>query len=130
MGGEAVLDKQTGLVWARNIDYQQKVVSWEDAVKFCQNVAIGGKTGWRLPTRDEFISVLDSSQSLPALPEGNPFILSGMEHQGGAGTTRYWTSTEYGSDKQSALVVSIRVGRVQDSLKIFDAKVWPVRDAG
>ena len=128
MGGEAVLDKQTGLVWAKNLKFRQKSVSWEDAVKFCQNLEIGGKTGWRLPTRDEFITVLDTSQSVPALPEGHPFEVSEVEQFGGAGTNNYWTSTEYGSDKQSAWLVSIRVGDLQDSLKVFDAKVWPVRD--
>ena len=128
LGGEAVLDKQTGLVWARNIEYEQKAVSWDDAVKFCQELKIGGKTGWRLPTRDEFISVLDTSKSVPAFPEGHPFEVSGVENPGGAGARRYWTSTEYGSDKQSAWLVSIRVGRVEDSIKLFDAKVWPVRD--
>lgn len=129
LGGEAVLDKATGLVWARNINYLQKVVSWQDAMKFCQNLEIGGKTGWRLPTKDEFISVLDTSQSLPAFPVGHPFIVTGVKSQGGAGTSTYWTSTEHGSDKQNAWIIHIRVGKVEDSLKLFDSKVWPVRDS-
>ena len=128
LGGEAVLDKATGLVWARNIKFEQKAVSWEDAVKFCQDVGIGGKTDWRLPTRDEFISILDTSQSVPALPEGNPFIASQLEF-GGSGQDRYWTSTEYESDKQSAWLIGLRTGKVEDSLKLFDSKVWPVRDS-
>jgi hypothetical protein len=129
LGGEAVLDKATGLVWARNIKFKQKAVSWEDAVKFCQNFEIDGKTGWRLPARDEFISVLDTSQSHPAFPEGSPFIVSGAEQQGGAGSSSYWTSTEYENNKESAWGISIKFGKVYHSLKIFDLKVWPVRDS-
>ena len=128
LGGKAVLDKATGLVWARNINFKQKGASWEDAVKFCRNFEIEGKTGWRLPTRDEFINVLDTSQSAPAFPEGNPFIVSGAELQGGAGGSSYWTSTEYEKNKESAWMVSIKFGKVFHSLKLFDLKVWPVRD--
>ena len=128
MGGEAVLDKQTGLVWARDINFRQKGVSWEDAVKFCQNFEIDGKTGWRLPTRDEFIAVLDTSQSTPAFPEGNPFILSREDLQGGHGGTSYWTSTEH-ENKESAWMVSLKFGKVYHSLKLLDLKVWPVRDS-
>lgn len=129
MGGEAVLDKQTGLVWARNASYDKKAITWQDAVEFSKDTDIGGKTGWRLPDRDEFITLLDTSQSNPALPEGHPFILSGVKQQGGAGTSNFWTSTEYGSDKESVWVIEIKVGRVRDDLKVFDAKVWLVRDA-
>ncbi len=34
MGGEAVLDKQTGLTWARNAYIAKKRVPWQEAVKF------------------------------------------------------------------------------------------------
>lgn len=128
MDGKAVLDRQTGIIWARNINFKQKPVSWEDAVNFCQNFEIDGKSGWRLPTRDEFISILDTSQSHPSFPEGNPFIMSGVEQQGGAGTSSYWTSTESENDKESAWMVSIKNGKVYHSLKLFEEKVWPVRD--
>ena len=45
MGGEAVLDKQTGLTWLRDSDIAQKKMSWTDAVNFCQNLEKGTLDG-------------------------------------------------------------------------------------
>ena len=127
LGGEAVLDNQTGLVWARNTDIFEKIVPWEEAVILCENLEVGGRKGWRLPTKDELITLLDTSRSRPPLPEGHPFEKINVAY-GGQGDTEYWTSTEYKDDSNSAWVVSFNMGQVLDSLKLFDFKVWPVRD--
>lgn len=128
MGDEAVLDKQTGKVWARNTDILEKSVPWEEAVAFCADVQIGGKKGWRLPTRGELISLLDTSRSRPALPEMHPFTKINEIGYGGKGHVTYWTSNDYEGKSESAWMVSFNLGQVMDSLKLFDFKVWPVRD--
>ena len=128
LGGEAVLDNQTGLVWARNPNLFEKMIPWEEAVEFCNNVEIGGKKDWRLPTREELISLLDTSQSRPTLPAGNPFTKINEVGYGGQGCVDYWTSTEYQGDSNSAWIVSFNIGEVMDSLKLFDFNIWPVRD--
>ena len=128
LGGEAVLDNQTGLVWARNPNILEKIVPWEEAVKLCNSVEIGGKKDWRLPTREELISLLDTSQSRPTLPEGNPFTKINESGYGGQGDVDYWTSTEYQGDNNSAWTVSFNIGEVMDSLKLFEFSVWVVRD--
>ena len=43
MEGKAVLDKQTGIIWARNANILEKAAPYEEAVKLCQNVEIGGE---------------------------------------------------------------------------------------
>lgn len=128
MDGKAVLDKQTGLIWAMDTEIYEKAVSWEEAVRFCLNVEIGGQKGWRLPTKDELISILDTTQVNPALPEGHPFTKMGKYKYGGQGFLDYWTSTEYEDDNKRAWLVFISNGMVMDELKNFDFKVWPVRD--
>ena len=128
MDGEAVLDKQTGLIWAIDTEILEKSVPWEEAVKFCQTVEIGGQKGWRLPTKDELISILDTSQSNPALPEGHPFKKANVYKYGAQGQIDYWTGTEYDGDNKRAWLVFISNGMVMDELKLFDFKVWPVRD--
>lgn len=131
MGGEAVLDNQTGLIWARNASIVGKKTPWEEALKLCEDIEIGGKKGWRIPTRDELITLVDSSQSHPALPEGHPFleIKDLAESSGKPGGYQYWTSTELKGDDKSAWLVSFHVGFVMDSLKLFDFTFWPVRDS-
>ncbi|MEE4314635.1 MAG: DUF1566 domain-containing protein [Desulfofustis sp.] len=128
MGGDAVLDKQTGLVWARNTEILRKAVPCEEAKRFCEDVEVGGKKGWRLPTREELISLLDTSQSRPALPEGHPFTQLRSFHYSGLGDVNYWTSTDFQGDSNSAWMVDLSVGRVIDSIKVFDGYAWPVRD--
>jgi hypothetical protein len=125
MGGEAVLDKQTGIIWSQDGNLAKKGVPWQEAEIFCQNVEIGNTKGWRLPTREELIALLDPSQSYPALPKGHPFKNVGSPK----GQRHYWTSNDYESDSNSAWVVCSRGGSVEGSLKLFDYGVWPVRDS-
>lgn len=120
MGGEAVLDKQTGLTWLRDADIAEKKMSWTDAVNFCQNIEIGTHRGWRLPTKREMITLLDTSQSAPALPVGHPFL-----HVGTIGST-YWTNTEDRGDKEIVWIVKMNLGIVEQYLKIFGSFIWPV----
>ena len=70
---EAVLDRETGLVWQRQPS--TSLVSWYDASSFCDVVAIGHRRGWRLPTLAE-LSSLGEYQPNGAfdVPPGNPFI--------------------------------------------------------
>ena len=129
MEGAGILDKQTELIWARDTELLQKGVPWEEAISLCQNIEIGGKKGWRLPTRDELIAILDTSQSRPALPEGHPFTKIRVMEYGGKGDYDYWTSTEYEGNSNNAWLVHMSVGRVLDDLKIFDHLIGPVRDS-
>jgi hypothetical protein len=120
MGGEAVLDKQTGLTWARNADVANGAKTWKDSVNFCQDLVIGNRKGWRLPTKEEFIAILDTSQSEPALPDGHPFANTK------GSVSIYWTGTTYEGNNESAWTVNIYQGRVSDNLKLFDSLIWPV----
>ena len=125
MGGEAVQDNQTGLIWARNADIPENMLPWKEAMDFCQNLEIANRKGWRLPTIEEFISILDTSQSDPALPDGHPFKNVQPIERGGLGKSR-WTSTENKDDSSQVFIVSIYTGRVSNSLKLFDYLIWPV----
>ena len=69
--GEAVLDKQTGLIWERSPDTAK--MHWTSASAYCSNKELGGHKGWRLPTVEELQSLADTNESNPALPSGHPF---------------------------------------------------------
>jgi len=80
---EAVLDRETGLVWEKTPDSGFR--TWQDARLYCANKTVGNRKGWRLPTVDELASLYNTAGSGPlgGLP-GSPFV-----------TTRngFWTST-------------------------------------
>lgn len=124
MEGKAVLDKQTGLTWARNANILEMAVPYEEAAKLCEIIEIGGKNDWRLPTKDELITLLDTSQSGPALPEGHPFTNVLVK----VGNCDYWTCSECEGDSKSAWMVRMTSGTVMDSYKIMNAGLWPVRN--
>jgi hypothetical protein len=84
MGDVAVLDKETGLVWQRVANYSQ---DWNYSVYHCYDLNLGGRKGWRLPSVDELSSLVDPSQSNPALPLGHPFTVVY------ASSSYYWSST-------------------------------------
>jgi len=85
----AVLDKETGLVWERSTSAP---TTWVIAQNVCTQAATGGRLGWRLPTVDELASLVDLTQSNPALPSGHLFTSPNASY--------YWSSTTsaYGPD--------------------------------
>lgn len=82
----AVLDRETGLVWERSPEYPDE--PWDLAVSLCHVLEKGDRLGWRLPTVEELASLIDPTQSAPALPDGHPFL---NIHSGSQET--YWTQT-------------------------------------
>lgn len=74
MGSAAVLDRETGVVWERSPNTSTFV--WGAALSYCNNLNVGGRTGWRLPTIQELMSLVDLSVPVPPgprLPSGHPF---------------------------------------------------------
>ena len=71
-GSDAVLDRETGLVWDRSPDPTN--VTFHQAVTSCAFSSVGGRFGWRLATIHELLSLFDpASNTNPFLPAGNPF---------------------------------------------------------
>lgn len=70
---DAVLDRETGLVWERSPS--TSVFNWIFAHLHCNTLSAGNRQGWRLPTYQELSTVRDPT--VPAfqlgLPAGHPF---------------------------------------------------------
>ena len=115
---DLVLDKETGLIWARDAN-KEGTETWQDAILYCSSVALGNRKGWRLPTREELSSLIDTSNSNPALPSGHPFINVQSEV--------YWSSTTYESSSGNAWYVSMYGGSAIAYEKTSVCYVWPVR---
>jgi len=87
-GGAAVLDRETGLVWEQSPDATPPGQTWQNAQFACNQKFVGGRTGWRVPSIQELASLMDPSQSNPALPAGHPF--TNVQSSGG-----YWSATSF-----------------------------------
>jgi hypothetical protein len=81
---DMVLDKETRLIWQRRPD-TATTSDWGAAVTHCYQLEVGGRKGWRLPTIEELASLIDTTNSNPALPTNHPFstVTSGF----------YWSAT-------------------------------------
>jgi hypothetical protein len=91
MGGEAVLDHETGLVWDREPDPSIVTGIWLDARVHCANKVLGSRGGWRLPSLPELTSLLFG------LGAGTPFQWDSAQ--------RYWTMTGVAQNRFSAWAV-------------------------
>jgi len=67
---DAVLDRETGLVWEKSPD--TTTGSWDQAHVHCRFLTVGSRKGWRLPTAQELLTLID--MSVLGLPLGHPFI--------------------------------------------------------
>jgi hypothetical protein len=69
-GGDAVLDRETGLVWERSPSEALVRLDFDP----CGERIVGNRQGWRVPTEHELRSLVDPSPDHPSLPAGHPFI--------------------------------------------------------
>jgi hypothetical protein len=53
-------DSATGLMWTRSDNGND--VDWNSAVSYCQNLSLGGYSGWRLPSIDELQEIYDPDE--------------------------------------------------------------------
>jgi hypothetical protein len=110
-GNDAALDRETGLVWARQ-PTTSSMISWFEASlasTSCRYLSIGDRGGWRLPTPEELLTLIDHaiplSPSTLRVPVGHPFVLPTE--------ASYWTSESFDEpvvQEHYAWKVSLRAG--------------------
>jgi hypothetical protein len=124
MNSEAVLDRETGLVWERSPDTSPSI--WNFVQSSCIKRRIGSTTGerrqgWRLPSLAELSSLVDFNNpgGNPDLPPGHPFI--GVQSAG------YWSATTDAAEPAFAWAVAFENGGVSSNGKASHLHVWCVR---
>jgi hypothetical protein len=63
--GGVVVDEITGLMWQRNV--ANEFVTFDDAQRECGQLKLAGYEDWRLPSRIELVSILDTSRTQPSI---------------------------------------------------------------
>jgi hypothetical protein len=117
---DAVLDRETGLVWERSPGTGPQ--TWLFAQVHCtQNLTLGNRRGWRLPTIQELASLVDPSVGSPgpALPAGHPFT--------NVQSSTYWSATTYSNNADVAWFVDFSNGGVNTVDKPSAFFAWCVR---
>lgn len=120
MGGAAVLDKETGLVWEQSP--QTTTHQWASARLECTARTASGRSGWRLPSVNELASLIDTTNTSPALPTGHPFS--------NVWPSRYWSATTSADIPTLAWNGNFDDGEVATYLKSSFLFVWCVRGGG
>jgi enamine deaminase RidA (YjgF/YER057c/UK114 family) len=116
---DAVLDKETGLVWEKSP--QTTAVSSANVRLTCANKAVGGRKGWRLPSLPELASLVDPSVASPG-----PTLSSGHPFQN-VQSTNYWSTSAHAENPALMWGVGFGNGGVLGLSKAFDQRAWCVR---
>ena len=117
---DAVLDKETGLVWEKSP--QTTSARWSVARRTCIEKHVGGQKGWRLPSIPELRSLVDPSVAPPGptLPPGHPFLA--------VQSSVYWSETRVGEDPTGAWGVHFGLGGGATFINwAHSVQVWCVR---
>jgi uncharacterized protein DUF1566 len=121
MNSEAVLDRETGLVWERSPD--TSTFTWFDATGVCNALSLGNRLGWRLPTVQELASLVDRSVVPgPTLPAGHPFQ--------NVQSSFYWSATTDVSIPGGVWAVAFKLGGVATVANGNAFPAWCVRGGG
>lgn len=117
-GDTVVRDNETGLVWERDPDTGSR--PWLNAISHCAQREVGGRKGWQLPLREQLATLVDTSNSNPALPTGHPFLNVQSAH--------YWSATSSLDFPVSAWFVRFNDGFVNINVKDSNFRhAWCVR---
>jgi hypothetical protein len=131
-GDNTITDNITDLMWLKSTPSPivSPAVTWNEALEKCKEFTAGGYNDWRLPTIEEWATIIDTKNQFPALIEPNPFenvIVSGP----------YWSLSEYtyGPDYTcdafgcplKANVALLYLGYFGHQDKNKKAFIWPVR---
>ena len=104
-GNGTVIDLATGLTWQQQGGNTKR--GWTEAVSYCQELSLGGKTDWRLPDIKELQSIVDYRIVSPAIDTRIFF-----------GTLGYsWSATITASDSGKAWSVYFTPGEIISFIK-------------
>jgi hypothetical protein len=118
MDSEAVLDRETGLVWERTPATTK--IEWNIANGVCYKREVANRFGWRLPTIEELATLIDNSNTDPILPSGHPFTAIQLDD-------RYWTATTVAWITTYAYTIHMSNGSINEDPKAISYYCWCVR---
>ena len=95
---QIVIDNTTGLQWQDDVNITK---NWTQAIDYCEILALGGYTDWRLPNDNELFYIADRSKKNPAIDGIFQNVVLAFY---------YWSSTTVVGNVSSAWGVSFSHG--------------------
>ncbi len=92
-GNGTVSDNNTGLMWQKGEN--SSTMLWSSSVSYCDGLALGGFSDWRLPSEKELGSLIDYSIS-------NPGPMIRTAYFPNAKKSYYWSATSFAGDANKA----------------------------
>ena len=133
LAGQLVKDNRMGLVWPVNGSLTKESFSWNGAFEYIgvlNRERFAGSNTWRLPTKEEFQSLVEYARSL-GYDGGGPesAIAAGLRTAGFSNIreAEYWSSTTSLYNAADAWFVSMTSGSAGMGDKNLYLAVWPVR---
>jgi len=106
-GDKVVKDSVTKLVWQQTLLVEVKM--WQEAIDYCNGLDYGTYQDWRLPNRNELMSIVDYAENSPSVDSASfTGILSAT----------YWSRSEYFSNNGYAWFVDFQYGNVDEHDKL------------
>ena len=123
-----VLSRSNGVVSdsSSNLEWQDaysdnnnsiKDTTWQSAIDYCENLSLNGQNDWRLPNKNELLSIVDYTKSSPSIAE--QFTNTSNNY--------YWSSTTPRIGRDRALIVYFDYGNTLDDYKYNSGYVRCVR---
>lgn len=98
-GDGAVTDMTTGLMWAQG---ESEAMTWEKALAYCEGLASGGYSDWRLPNVRELLTLVDDTRVGPS---------ADAVYFPGCKPSPYWSGTTHAAYPGFAWYVEFGEGR-------------------
>lgn len=126
-GSEIIKDKTTGLMWqkATATGDENKGMTFEEAIEYCENLELGGFKDWRLPSRNELMSLIDFDLKEPSID--HDFFSDTFSSWYVTSTTLYNVISPSNTGKNNVWLVDFQVPSVGYGVKTTDYWVRAVR---
>jgi len=110
-----VLDTTTGLTWQREVPAER--YTWQAAKDYAAALDLAGG-GWRLPTKDELLTIVDTTRTNPCI-DADAFPNTPSEW--------FWSASPYANSSNFAWIVDFGYGYSGDNSVDFTYRVRCVR---
>ena len=109
-------DPKTNLTW--QVQTNPTTMTWQEAMDYCKTLELDGHSDWRLPSKTELLSIVDSTRRYPAINvDIFPDTVSSF----------YWSSTTYANNTNYAWLVRFYNGDDYGNYKSSSYYVRAVR---